>query len=506
MNLTPLNKDDFLSSLSLLLVSLPLSAGIAVASGAAPEAGIISAIFGALIFGFFSSSPLAVIGPAAGLSVFLSSATKVAGDYSLITLSVSLAGLFLVIGSAFNVFKFINIFPRSVTKGMVAGIGLILTLKMIPHVLGYDRTQLFDAEFEHGKYNTFTDILIAFDNMLPGAIIISLTCLGVLFFMEILKKKKTIDSRFSIGIFVVLAGVAVNLIFQKFWPELYLSGPHLLELTSTRIRFQPFAFSISDWKFILKTGFIIASVIILEGFITLDIFQKIDPKHNRVNYRREMFLLGIGNILMGAIGALPFMPVFIRSTANVSFGAKTNNSVILHGIWLALTLIFAAIFSFIPMAAVSVVLLVLGVRLMNFKEVKYMIEKGFDHYAPFFITVGFILFFDLVWGIAAGFVMGLIFTLRSSMQRSMVLVNDEERYLLKFHKDVTFLHRGELKEMLESIPLEKEILIDGTGNIFIDKEIEEWLEDFALECRDRGCRVTFMKSRLAVSPLFKEIV
>jgi MFS superfamily sulfate permease-like transporter len=505
MPITPINRNDFLSSLSLLLVSLPLSAGIAVASGAAPEAGIISAIFGALFFGCFSSSPLAVFGPSAGLSIFLSTSTKAFGDFSQTSAAIVLAGVFLMLLSYVNVHRIINIFPRSVTKGMVAGIGLILAIKMIPHLLGYDRSSLFDDKFSHGKSNTLSDLFISLESILPGAFLISILSLALMIGFHFLQKKGKLNFRFSGGVLVVVIGVVLNLIFQKFAPDFYLSGEHLLHVTSTRIRFKSFLPSFSNLPLVIETALIITAVIILEGFITLDIFQKIDPLHSRIKYKKEMILLGVGNCLMGLIGALPLMPVLIRSTANVNFGAKTRNSVIFHGIWLALALNFKEVFSFIPMASVAAVLFTVGIGLLDFKEIKKMIVHGYDHYVPFFLTIGFIFFFDLLWGIAAGFMLGLIFTLRSSFQRSMVLVNDTERYLLKFHKDVTFLHKGELREHLDAIPQDKEILIDGTGNIFIDKEIEEWLEDFADECHERGCKVTFMKSRLAVSKLFKEI-
>lgn len=499
------NRDDFLSSLSLLLVSLPLSAGIAVASGAAPEAGIITAIFGALFFGFFSSSPLSVYGPAAGLSVVLSTATSVLGGFSHLSLSVLIAGFILLLLSFVDIYRIINFFPRSVMKGMVAGIGLILALKMIPHMLGLDSTLLYSVEFAEGKTNTLSQIWSSFEHMLPGAIIITVSSLVLMGFLRLLANKYKTSPRYSAGVIVIMFGICLNLIFQKYFPSLYLSGEHLLHVTSTKIRFQPFYFDFENLTVVLETAVFITAIIVLEGFITLDLIQKYEPLHSKLNYKKESLLLGIGNILMGLVGALPIMPVFIRSTANISFGAKTRSSVIFHGIWLSLALVFEGVFSFIPMASVSVVLFVVGIGLIDWKEIKKFCSLGKDHWIPFFITLGMIFFVDLIVGIAAGFVIGLVFTLHSSFQRSMVLVNDGERYLLKFHKDVTFLHKGELREHLENIPTGRDIYIDGTGNIFVDKEIEEWLEDYVTLAKDRGSNVYFLTSKLAVSPLFKEI-
>lgn len=388
---------------------------------------------------------------------------------------------------------------------MVAGIGIILALKMIPHLLGFDRSLLYNEEFAEGERNTITNIWDSLGYVLPGAVTISLISIALLVTFYFLRKSGKISNRLSGGVIVVAVGVLINFLFSKFAPDLQLAGEHVLQVTSTRIRFTSIMPSFANMPLVLETAFFITAVIVLEGFITLDVFQKVDPNHSRIKYKKEMVLLGFGNVVMGLVGALPVMPVLIRSSANVSFGAKTRNSVLLHGVWLIVALFFAAVFSYIPMASVAAVLFAVGIGLIDFKEMKKMFTMGFDHYVPYLLTIGFIFFFDLLWGIAIGFVMGLIFSLRSSFQRSMVLVNDSERYLLKFHKDVTFLQKVELREHLDSIPLDKEILIDGTGNIFIDREIEEWLEDFAEDCSDRGCKVTFVKSRLAVSKLFKEI-
>lgn len=499
-----LTQNDFLASLSLLLVSLPLSAGIAVASGAPPEAGILSAIFGALFFGLLSSSPLAVFGPAAGLSIFLAYPVSSQIVSSHTSAAVTLAGLFLILLSFIDIYKIVNIFPRSVMKAMVAGIGLILILKMIPHLLGYDRHSLFDEEFSHGKDNTLIDIWNGLETFHMGTLTISLVSFVLLFFLYLLQKKNKISSRISIGFMIVLIGVCLNLLLREYFPAWQVSGEHLLHVSSTRVRFKPFFPDFSNIFEISLSALIITAVIVLEGFITLDIFQKVDPYHSRVNYKRETVLLGIGNCLMGLIGALPIMPVLIRSTSNVNFGAQTRSSVVLHGCWLILAIKFQEIFGFIPMASVAVILFVIGIRLLDFNEMKKMIKNGADHWLPYFLTIGFILFFDLLWGIGVGFVMGIILSLRSSFQRSMVLVHDHESYLLKFHKDVTFFHKAELRELLESIPEDKEVLIDGTGNIFIDKEIEEWLLDYAQESIERGTNVSFIKSPLAVSLIFKE--
>lgn len=494
---TLITKQDFLSSLSLLFVSLPLSAGIAIASKADPTAGIIAAIFGAVFFGVFSTTPLAVFGPSAGLSVFISMAAIKFGDFSYLGPAIFLSGVWLFIISFFNVHRIVSIVPRSVSRGMATGIGLILILKMIPHLLGYDGISLGVEDFTQSDgRNTFTEIVYGFNNYLTGAVVISMVSL-----ILIAALRKVTNIAFP----VVVIGIILHQVFIQFIPELALSQQHMLTVTDVKVHFKSLSGFMTDLPYTLELSFIIMAVILIEGFITFDIFQKLDPSHHHVKPLKELRLLGFANALMGIIGALPIMPVLVRSTANVNFGAKTRWSVFLHGIWLALILICYKFFSFIPMASVAAILIYVGWRLIDVKEIKKLCGHGYAQWLPFLVTVFVMIFVDLLWGIFAGFVFGLFFSMKNMVKRSMVLVHDDERYLLKFYKDVSFLNKAELKELLEKVPEDKEVLIDGTGNIFIDPEIENWLEDYVEECKDRGCRVTFIKSRLAVSNLFKEI-
>lgn len=494
-NSKPLWKQDIFAAISLLLISIPLSAGIAVASKADPSAGIITAIFGALFFGFFSSTRLVVYGPAAGIGIFVSMGVLKLADFTDVSKAVFLAGIWLGILSLFNVYKVVNLVPRTVTKGMVSGIGLIIILKMIPHLFGYDGVSIgFDEFTQSDGRNTITELYYGLQQFLPGALVIGVASLITMFVMR---------GKPYAAFAAVVVGVVINLIFQSAFPAYVLSGNHMLEIASPVIDFTSLGDMKGDWYHIIELSFILTAVIIFEGLVTLDIFQKLDPKHQPINFKKEMRLLGIGNVLLGLLGALPIMPVLVRSTANVRFGAKTRWANIIHGFLLVFVFAFHGFFKFIPMASIGAVLIYVGVNLLNPRYFKEMFQKGADHWVPFLTTVLVMLFTNLLWGLAAGFIVGLTFSMRSIVQRSMVLVQDDERFLLKFHKDVTFLHKAELRELLESVPVEKEVLIDGTGNITIDREIEDWIEEYVQECLDRNCKITFIKSRLAVSKLFK---
>lgn len=501
-----MSKEDLFASFSLLLISLPISAGIAVASKAQPEAGIIAAIVGSLFMGLFTSAPLIVYGPAAGLSIFISSAVVNLGGFNMVAPAIILAGIWLILLSYLRAYRIVNFFPTLVMKGMAAGIGLILILKMFPHLLGYDDLSFLNDQFIlGGGRNTLSEIAYSFQHFLPGAVLITVLSLIFVFVTNWLAKKNKIARMSSNAIWLVVLGIVANEGMKVFIPEWALSGNHVLTVNTNGLSFNSFPNYFSNWRGMLETSFIITAVIMIEGLVTLDIFQRLDPKHSQIKFRKELFLMGIGNILMGFLSGLPIMPVLIRSKANLEFGAKNRSTILLHGLLLVAAFFAGGILGKIPMASVAVILLFIGIHLVDVRMIQKLLKKGVKYSLPFFVTLAAIIFFNLLWGILAGLVVGVVISIQGMVHRSMVVVHDDKNYLLKFYKDVSFFNKGELRNHLQSIPDGKEVVIDGTGNISVDSEIELFLEEFVEELKGRGCKVTFAKSRLAVSKLFKEV-
>ena len=131
-------KSDFASGLVVFLVALPLCLGIALASGAPLFAGIISGIVGGIVVGYLSQSHLSVSGPAAGLTAIVLTAITDLGSFDTFLLAVLIAGGIQLILGFVKAGSISNYFPTNVIEGMLAGIGVIIFLKQVPHAFGYD--------------------------------------------------------------------------------------------------------------------------------------------------------------------------------------------------------------------------------------------------------------------------------------------------------------------------------------------------------------------------------
>ncbi|MBL4851879.1 MAG: SulP family inorganic anion transporter, partial [Gammaproteobacteria bacterium] len=135
---------DLLAGMQVALVSLPLSLGIAIASGAPPVTGLVSAIIAGLIFPFLGGAYVTISGPAAGLAPALLSGMLVLGGgdlavgYPLLLVAICLTGLVQIVLAFMNAGRFAIFLPVTVVEAMLAAIGLIIIIKQIPALIGAD--------------------------------------------------------------------------------------------------------------------------------------------------------------------------------------------------------------------------------------------------------------------------------------------------------------------------------------------------------------------------------
>ena len=166
---------DLPSGLVVFLVALPLCLGIALASGAPLFAGIITGVVGGIVVGYLSKSHLSVSGPAAGLTAIVLTAITDLGGFNVFLLAVLIAGLLQVALGFLRAGSISNYFPNNVIEGMLAGIGVIIFLKQIPHAFGYDKDYEGDLAFlQHDGQNTFSEIFSVLGNIHLGATIITI--------------------------------------------------------------------------------------------------------------------------------------------------------------------------------------------------------------------------------------------------------------------------------------------------------------------------------------------
>ena len=489
---------DLPASIVVFLVALPLCLGVAVASDAAPITGIIAGMVGGIVIGIFSGSQLSVSGPAAGLTAIVAGAIGKLPSYEVFLVAVVLAGI-LQIGLGYAKAGVIGDFiPNSVIKAMLAAIGLILILKQLPHLIGYDADPIGDESFiQKDNKNTFSEILEALSRFTAGAVIIGFLSMAILFIFELKAVKKQRIFQFIPGpLIVVIIGILVNIVFKASMPDLALSGDHLVQLDAFSNPIDFFkALPSPDFSQILSKDVIIVAVTIalvasIETLLSIEAVDKIDPQKRLTPTNRELKAQGIGNLVSGLLGGLPVTSVIVRSSANVSAGAKSKLSTISHGILLMLSVLFIPnLLNLIPKAALAAILIMTGYKLAKISIFKEYYKKGWSQFIPFIVTVVAILLTDLLVGIFIGLLVGVYFVLKSNYKSSVFTIRDENRFMIRFRKEVTFLNKAHLKEQLEDIPDNSSVLVDATKSEFIDNDIVDLMNDFIINAETRNVRV-----------------
>lgn len=486
-------RHDAPASVVVFFVAVPLCLGIALASGAPLFSGLVAGIIGGIVVGSLSASPLGVSGPAAGLAVIVFAAIQDLG-FSAFLVAVVLAGVIQITLGACRAGMIAYFFPSAVIKGMLAGIGIIIILKQIPHALGYDRDPEGDlAFFQPDGETTLSAFGSAFASLEPSALFVSSIALVLLLAWE----TPSIREKKLLGLVPgPLVAVGFGILFQAIssWiaPSAALEPRHLVsvpvaEQWSDLVQMLTFP----DWTqlsnpAIYITAATLAIVASLETLLCVDATDRLDPQRRITPANRELLAQGCGNMISGLIGGLPITQVIVRSSANIQSGGRTKLSAILHGVLLLLSVVLLpTLLNLVPLAVLASILFVVGYKLAKPDLMKEMYSRGMGQFAPFAVTILGIVFTDLLTGIGLGMAVAIVITLHRSYMNShflhmseKTLEDDRHVVSIQLAEEVTFLNKGAIIRALSELQNGVHVRIDSSSSTFVDPDVLEAISDF----------------------------
>jgi len=479
---------DIPAGLVVFLVALPLCLGISLASNAPLAAGIIAGIVGGLVVGALSGSSTSVTGPAAGLTAVVATQIAELGSFQAFLVAVVVAGALQIIFGILKGGFLSSFFPSSVVKGLLAAIGIIIILKQLPHLVGYDADPVGETDFcQLDQKNTFTELPAAFRMFLPGATMIGLLSLGLL----VVWGKVSWLQKFPVPgpLVAVLFGTAANLLMIQMGHPWAIAPTHLVQVPVAEGAsgfLQLFCFP--DFSVLAKPALYGAAVTLaviasLETLLTIEAVDKIDPQQRKSPGNRELLAQGAGNMVSGFLGGLPMTSVIVRSGANLNAGAQTKISTIFHGVLLlGCVALLPRWLNQIPLCVLAAVLIVTGYKLASPKVIGQMWSAGKYQFLPFAVTVVAIVLTNLLTGILIGLGISLLFILRSNYRRSIHQVMEKHVHgdVLRVELDpqVSFFNRAALQKILMDAPRGAKVQIDARNCDFIDPDILDLLTDF----------------------------
>lgn len=461
---------DLPASIVVFLVALPLCMGIAMASGVPPAKGLITGIIGGLVVGFLAGAPLQVSGPAAGLAVIVFELVREHGLAALGPILL-LAGLIQVLAGLARLGAWFRAISPAVVYGMLAAIGLLIASSQF-HVM-------FDAvPMASGLSNILAlpvTLLGAFNgggaSMVAGGLA-ALTVAASLGWDRL----RPAQLRSLPG---ALIGVSAATLAASF---LALPVKHVaLPATMT----EAMDFITPDllgrlWEpSILMAAVVVAFVASAETLLSAAAVDRMQDGP-RSNFDRELAAQGVGNMLCGAIGALPMTGVIVRSSANVQAGAATRLSAILHGAWILIALLaLPGVLRLVPTASLGGILVLTGLKLVEPKHLFRLTRFGTGAVATYIVTVLAIVATDLLTGVLAGLALSVVLlTWRTSQMRAELYNSSGAEPCLSLQGVASFVRLPKLERALRDLPPDRTVRVDAERLSYIDHACLELMHDW----------------------------
>lgn len=459
----------------MFLVALPLCLGIALASGAPLMSGLIAGIVGGTILTLFSDCELSVSGPAAGLAVVVLGAINTLGGFDTFLAAVVVAGVIQIILGWVKAGVLAEYVPNSVIRGMLAGIGVVIIIKQLRNLVGWEANSID-----------------------TGSAIVGTVCLAVLLLWDvpaapIKRLSKTIPG----PLVAVVLGTVLSQVLHVLMPAwaishatAYVSIPTDVTLLSMVTAPSMAAFAIPQ---VWLSGAAIALIASIETLMSIEATDKLDPLKRISDSNQELRAQGIGNVVSGLLGGLPLTAVIVRSSTNVYAGGMTRLSAMIHGVLILVSvLLVPEVLNMIPLAALAAVLIAVGYKLTSFTVLRSSMQQGLDQFLPFIATIIAVVLSDLLTGIGIGLLVSMFWVIRNNLHSAVSLEQTNGQWIVRLNKDALFVNKSELKRTLRSIPDHAQVTVDGTLARIIDHDIYETLHEFSEGARFRGITVDYV--------------
>ena len=393
---------DLLAGLQVALIGLPLSLGIAVASGAPPITGVISAIIAGFVFPFLGGAYVTISGPAAGLAPALLAGMIVLGHgdltigYPLLLVAICLTGLVQVVLSLLRAGKFAMYFPISVVEGMLMAIGMLIIVKQIPLLLGHLGPPV--KSIPMAVLHIPQEIL----GMNPEVFLIGAVSLALLFFLS--TRKERWATLIPPQLLVVVLGGVAGWLLQL--PQEYLV--HVpSDIFQHGIHFPHFSEAWQNQNLWMALLLIVITLTLIDGtesLATIAAIDKIDPYHRKSDPNVTLRAMGISNMLSSLAGGLTIIPGGVKSTTNILAGGRTLWANFYYALCLALFLWFGTgLINRIPLAVLAALLIYIGWRLCEPRIFRKILAVGKEQLLIGVVTIVVTLYTsDLLEGVALG--------------------------------------------------------------------------------------------------------
>ncbi|MCB5910946.1 SulP family inorganic anion transporter [Streptomyces pinistramenti] len=465
---------DFSASIVLFLLAVPLSLGIALATGAPPQAGLVAAVVGGIVAGLLGGAPLQVSGAATGLLVVTADLVQRFGWRATCAITV-LAGLAQLALGVLRVARAALAVSPAIVHGMLAGIGATIAIGQLHVVLG--------GSAESSALANIAALPGQLTHPHTAALLIGALTATILIGWGRLPGRLGRRLAYIPGALVavlaataVSAGAAVPRVELPSW-----QAPSLPAL--------PDATAPSLAAAVLTVTLVAA----MESLLSAVAVDRLAVEHPGTPSRpsdlnRELAGQGVANVVTGLLGGLPVSGGAIRGSANVRAGATGRRATVLHGLWVLLCAgLSAALLELIPLAALAALVMLVGVRMVSFAHIRHVQRhREFPVYAA---TLGGVVALGVLQGVLAGVAVAAFLALHRLTHTRVTVLTEDGRHRVCVSGQLTFLAVPRLTRALALVPARSDVVVELCGS-FMDHAAYEALQSWSARHCAQGGRVT----------------
>ena len=497
-------KNDLIAAVSVALIALPLSLGIALAAGAPAMSGIFSAIIGGVVTTLYRGGHISVNGPAKGvIGVILLGITLMddgSGQaFNYVLAAVVISGALQTLLGVLKLGRLADIFHSTVIHGILAAIGIIIFAKQIHVAMG-------TVSQSQSIIQNLIDAVVLLPQANPFVLVIALSGLFLLIIHS--KTSYRFFHLLPAPMWVIALSIpfvyAFNFFDQQtlsFFGKSFEVGPELLlniPDTITDSIMHPNFGRIHTIEFWI-TVFSMLIITSIESLAIAKAVDKIDPYKRKTDLNKDLTGIGISTMVAGLIGGLPIIAVIIRSTVNIHNGAKTKWSNMYQGLLLLVFIvILSPVMRQVPLCAFAILLVYTGFKLASPAVFKQVYKQGAEQLVFFVATMILTLYTNLLIGLLGGLLLALathMLLARVSIaqffkmvyrSRTKLIQRQDGGYDLKIRGIANFLGVLKADKLVAQIPSGANVNIDLSETRLVGITYMDFLVEFLKTQRASG--------------------
>lgn len=409
-------KTDLTAGVVVGIVALPLAIAFAIASGVSPAVGLVTAIIGGFIISAFGGNSVQIGGPTGAFIIII---YNIIQNFGLPGLAIAtfMAGCILLLMGLFKLGTVIKFIPYPIVIGFTAGIALTIFSTQMPDFFGLTINEKIPGDFI-GKWNVYFHHFSTID---LATSLVALASLAIILFTPKISKKIPGALTAIIVVTLVVTFMKENLGMEG----IATIGSRFGNLDASLPEVSASGINMASIRLLLPSAFTIAMLGAIESLLSATVADGVTG--GRTNCNTELIGQGIANVTVPFFGGIPVTGAIARTMANITNGGRTPVAGIVHAVVLLLIFLFAMpLISYVPMACLAAVLIVVSYNMSGWRTVAGMLKNRKSDLSVMVVTFLLTVVFDLTIAIEIGMLLAVVFFLRRVTENTTIKVYGEQ--------------------------------------------------------------------------------